>query len=216
MTHEETWSFLKSCNQPQFFFLQHPKTLKYLLHLAIEETDLKCLPASCLPPLQWTFLSEKDWCFSVWLFIVCWQITQCHTHTCICISDRTGGERLLLYQAGQHPLSAGNSYRRKRSPPQFPRSILNMKSLRGELLGNLLTKTTYPGQARLWSLTWVIITTKGPGKECRTNELPPNGRIQGKSKGERRCQSICPTNYTESFLLESILAEWCMYFQKGL
>ena len=63
MTHEET-CFLKSCNQPQFFFLQLPKTLKYLLHLAIDETDLNQLPASCLPPLQLIFLSEKDQCFS--------------------------------------------------------------------------------------------------------------------------------------------------------
>ena len=31
--------------------------------------------------------------------------------------------------------AAGRSYRRKRPPPQFPRSILSMKSLRGELLG---------------------------------------------------------------------------------
>ena len=31
------------------------------------------------------------------------------------------------------------------------------------------------------------LTTGGPGKECGTNKLPPTGRIQERSKGERRC-----------------------------
>ena len=48
---------------------------------------------------------------------------------------RSGRERLLLRQAVLRPCTAGRSYRRKRPPPQFPRSILSMKSLRGELLG---------------------------------------------------------------------------------
>ena len=37
-------------------------------------------------------------------------------------------------RAGLYPCRAGRSYRRKRPPPQIPRSILSMKSLRGELL----------------------------------------------------------------------------------
>ena len=41
------------------------------------------------------------------------------------------------------------------------------------------------------------------------NKLPPTERIQENTKRERRLQSICPTNLPESFLLESILAEWC-------
>ena len=50
-------------------------------------------------------------------------------------------------------------------------------------------------------------TTGGPGKERRTNKLPPSGRIQERSKEERSCQNICPTNLPESFSLESILVE---------
>jgi len=51
------------------------------------------------------------------------------------------------------------------------------------------------------------LTTRDPGKECRTKKLPPTGRIQERAKGEWKCQSTYPTNLTESFLLESILAE---------
>ena len=51
------------------------------------------------------------------------------------------------------------------------------------------------------------LTTGGPGKELGTNKLPPTRRIQERSKGERRCQFICPTNLPESFSLESFLAE---------
>ena len=36
------------------------------------------------------------------------------------------------------------------------------------------------------------LTTGGPCKECRTNKLPPTWRIWKRSKGERRCQSLCP------------------------
>ena len=49
----------------------------------------------------------------------------------------------------------------------------------------------------------------GPGKEHSTNKLPPSERIQERSKGERTCQFICPTNLPESSSLESILAEQC-------
>ena len=45
-------------------------------------------------------------------------------------------ERLLLCWAGLRPCTAGKSYRRKRPLPQLPRSILSLKSLRGELLGD--------------------------------------------------------------------------------
>ena len=51
--------------------------------------------------------------------------------------------------------------------------------------------------------------TGGPGKEHGTNEPRSTGIIQERSKGERKCQSICSTNLPESFLLESILAAWC-------
>ena len=48
---------------------------------------------------------------------------------------RSGKERLLLCEAGLRPCTAGKCYRRKRPLPRFPRSILSMKSLCGELLG---------------------------------------------------------------------------------
>ena len=60
------------------------------------------------------------------------------------------------------------------------------------------------------------LTTGGPSKEGETNKLPPTGRIQKRSEGERRWQSICPTNLPESFLLKSILAEWYVDHQEGL
>ena len=53
------------------------------------------------------------------------------------------------------------------------------------------------------------LTTGGAGKEHGTDELPPTERIQERSKGEGRFQSICPTNFPESFSLEFILAEQC-------
>ena len=51
-------------------------------------------------------------------------------------------------------------------------------------------------------------TTGGPVKKHRTNKQPPTGRIQERSKGERKLQSICPTNLPGFFWLEAILAEW--------
>nr|XP_058901661.1 UPF0547 protein C16orf87 homolog isoform X1 [Kogia breviceps] len=57
--------------------------------------------------------------------------------------------------------------------------------------------------------------TGGPDKERGNNKLPPTGRIRGKSKGERRLQSICPGKLPESFSLESILAEQCTCHQEG-
>ena len=53
------------------------------------------------------------------------------------------------------------------------------------------------------------LTTGGPGKAHRTHRLPPTRRIRENSKGEKRCQSICPANLRESLSLESILTEPC-------
>ena len=44
--------------------------------------------------------------------------------------------------------------------------------------------------------------TGAPGKEPGTNKPLPSGRIQERSKEERRHQSICPTNLPESSSLE--------------
>ena len=56
--------------------------------------------------------------------------------------------------------------------------------------------------------------TEGAGKKQGTNKLPPARKIWARSKGERRGQSVCPTNFPESSLLESILAEQCMCHQE--
>ena len=45
------------------------------------------------------------------------------------------------------------------------------------------------------------LTTGAPGKERGTNKLPLTGRIRERSKAEKRCLSICPTNLPEFFLL---------------
>ena len=50
--------------------------------------------------------------------------------------------------------------------------------------------------------------------EHRTNKLPPTRRIREMSKGERRRQSVYPTNLPESFSLEFILAERCARHQE--
>ena len=57
--------------------------------------------------------------------------------------------------------------------------------------------------------------TGDPGKEYATNKPPPTGRIQERSKGDRRHQSACPTNLPETFWLDSIVPEWCACHQKG-
>ena len=59
------------------------------------------------------------------------------------------------------------------------------------------------------------LTTGGPGKEHGTNKLLPTRKFWERSKGERRCQATCLTNFPDSFLLESILAEWCASHQEG-
>ena len=58
--------------------------------------------------------------------------------------------------------------------------------------------------------------TGGPGKEHGTNEPRPTRIIKERSKGERKCQSVCSTNLPESFSLESVLAEWCGATRKDL
>ena len=59
------------------------------------------------------------------------------------------------------------------------------------------------------------LTTGGPGKEHGTDKPPPTRRIQERSKGERRLQSICPADLPEPFPLESILAKLCVHHQEG-
>ena len=54
-------------------------------------------------------------------------------------------------------------------------------------------------------------TTRGLGKEHRTNKPLPTGRIWERSKGD----ATCPTNLPESFSVESILAEQCLLRQEG-
>ena len=59
------------------------------------------------------------------------------------------------------------------------------------------------------------LTTGDPGKERGTNKLPPKGRIQERSKREKRRQSICPVNLLESSLLESILTKRHLHHKEG-
>ena len=82
------------------------------------------------------------------------------------------------------------------------------------LLGEWLIKTTHPGQTTVVNYLHELSDKRGPSKECGSDRLPPTGRIWERSKGERRHQSICPTNIPES-LLESILAEWYTRHQEG-
>ena len=55
----------------------------------------------------------------------------------------------------------------------------------------------------------------GPGKEWKTNKLPPSRKTRDRSKGKRNLQSICPANLPESSL-ESILAEPCTQPERTL
>ena len=73
-----------------------------------------------------------------------------------------------------------------------------------------------PWRGKIVAACMSLLTTGGPGKKHGTNKLPPSRRIRERSKGERRRQSICPTNLPEFFLLESILAERCVHHQEGL
>ena len=67
-------------------------------------------------------------------------------------------------------------------------------------------KSCLPGLDTTLTTCMSYLTTGGPGKEPRTNKLPPTRKNQERSK-ERRCQSICPANLPESFSLESILTK---------
>ena len=56
----------------------------------------------------------------------------------------------------------------------------------------------------------MIATTGGPNKELGINKLPPTGRIQERSKGERTHKPTCPTNLSEfSSLVPSWLSDVC-------
>ena len=52
------------------------------------------------------------------------------------------------------------------------------------------------------------LTTRDPGKECRTNKLPPTGRIQERSKGEWKCQFT--SSQPPRILLARIHLGWVM------
>ena len=75
------------------------------------------------------------------------------------------------------------------------------------LLEETLTETARPGQAKTVTMCMSYFTTGDPGKEHGTNKPPPTRRIRERSKGERRRQPICPTDFPESFSVESILVE---------
>ena len=55
------------------------------------------------------------------------------------------------------------------------------------------------------------LTIGGPGKECRTNKLPPTRRIRERSKGDRRHQYIC----SPRILLAGINFVWEMCVPLG-
>ena len=71
-----------------------------------------------------------------------------------------------------------------------------------------------PWPGKIVATCMSYLTAGGPGNKCGTNKISPARRIQERSKGERRCQSICPTNLSESSLLEIILTEQCMHHQE--
>ena len=99
---------------------------------------------------------------------------------------RSSRERLLLCYAGLHPCTAGRSYRRKRPSPQFSKSVLCMKCLKGELLGEAHCPP-WPGSPVTIGMS--CFTTWGPGKEYRTNKPPPARRVRERSKGDTVCLS---------------------------
>ena len=127
----------------------------------------------------------------------------------------SGGERLLLYEAGLCPLSAGSSYRRKRALPQFPRSILSTKSLRGELLGETLTETACPGQAKTVTVCMSYFTTGDPGKEHQeltSHHWPEEYRKGQKERGDAS-PHVLPTSQNPPRWNPSWLSG-CMCHQK--
>ena len=68
------------------------------------------------------------------------------------------------------------------------------------VLGETLTETTHPGNIIFSSVSYFIAGS--PGKEPRTNKLPPTRRIREKSKGDVTCPTILP----EASSMESMLA----------
>ena len=60
------------------------------------------------------------------------------------------------------------------------------------------------GQSENYVLLWICLVVKVKPTAVK------NRRIQERSEGERRLQSICLTKFPESFSLASILDEWCM------
>ena len=84
-----------------------------------------------------------------------------------------------------------------------------MDSLRGTLT-EITHPTPHAQPGKIVASCMNHLRIGGPGKDHRTNKLPPMGKLCERSKGERRCCYICLIDLVESFLLESILAEWRM------
>ena len=84
-----------------------------------------------------------------------------------------------------------------------------------KLLGETTDQNCPPWPGLIVTTCMSYLTTGGPHKKHRTNNLPSTGIIQERSKEERRCQSLRPTNLPPSFSLESILAERCTRHQEG-
>ena len=61
------------------------------------------------------------------------------------------------------------------------------------VLEEALTETTHAGQAPQKLFAWAYFTARDPSKELRTNKPPQIRSIWKKSKGDKRCQSICPS-----------------------
>ena len=72
---------------------------------------------------------------------------------------------------------------------------------------------SWPGKTVTTYMSY--FTTGVPGKELGTNKLPPTRRIQERSKGEKRLQSICSNNLPDSSSLQSILAKRYVHHQEG-
>ena len=69
-------------------------------------------------------------------------------------------------------------------------------------------------------LAWTVLWTEEPGGllsmgSHRVGHDWSDLAAAAAAKGERRLQPICPTNFPESFSLESILAECCARHQEG-
>ena len=89
-------------------------------------------------------------------------------------------------------------------------TMICIRSVRGTTVWNHLP---WPGRIVTSCLSYLI---RGPGKQHGTNRLPPTRSIQKRSKGERRHQSVCPTNLPESSFMASILPDRCSCHQERL